>query len=128
LENYGKGIHVWSLYGAPSIEPIIESNVIENTESAIEVFTQAFGGGVYGVIEANTIRDDLQSQGYYGIVLRMHKEAPIVRNNTIEYALDGIHITYEDGDLLTTRLNNISGNTFTVNVNDVWCDTTQQQY
>ena len=43
-------------------------------------------------------------------------------------SVDGIHLTYEDGTLLTDRLANIWENDFWAFTHNVWCDETQQEY
>jgi len=117
----GNGIQIWNLYGSEDIEPIIENNSISNTETAIYYYSQAFGGGINGVIRGNIIDSNV-----YGITLRMHKECPTIDDNTISNSSkDGIHLTYEDGDLLTQRISHITpSNIFTDNNRDIYCDET----
>ena len=116
-DKYGKGIQIWCLYGNPGIAPLIEDCQISNADTGIYLFSQAFGGAILGEIKNNTL-----DSNNYGIVLRMHKEKPIIRENEITNSINGIHITYEDGTLLAERLANISDNTFSGNTDDIWCD------
>lgn len=115
--KFGKAIQVWNLYGSQDISPAIENNLILNADTGIYLFSQAFGGAILGEIRNNTL--DLNR---YGIVIRMHKEKPLIRDNEIINSINAVHITYEDGTLLQERLNNIVNNTFSGNTDDIWCD------
>ncbi len=120
--NFGKGIQIWNLYGNPDIAPVIENCEISNADTGIYLYSQAFGGAILGEIKNNTLDNN-----NYGILLRMHKEKPLIKNNEITNSVNGIHITYEDGTLLEERLNNIVTNTFSGNTDDIWCDELQSQ-
>ena len=76
LERYGRGIQIWNLYDNPNINPIIENNLILNTEMGIYLFPQAFSDPILGAINNNTLDSTT-----YGIVMRMHKENPMIANN-----------------------------------------------
>ena len=116
--NYGKGIQIWNLYGTGDITPVIENNTISNTEDGIFLYSHQFGGAILGEIRGmNTLDSNTR-----GITLRMHKEKPLITENTISNNEQGIHITYEDGDLLTERMNKISNNEFLNNTDDIYCD------
>ncbi len=116
-DKFGKGIQIWNLYGTTDIMPIIENTEISNAMDGIYLYSQAFGGAILGEIKNNTLDNN-----NYGIVLRMHKEKPLIQDNEITNSIHGIHITYEDGTLLEERLNNIINNTFSGNTDDIWCD------
>lgn len=118
-DNFGKGIEIWNLYGNPAIAPIIENCEISNADTGIYLFSQVFGGAILGEIKNNTL-----DSNNYGIILRMHKEKPLIRDNEITNSINGIHITYKDGMLLTERLNRIINNIFSGNADDIWCDAT----
>ncbi len=122
LTQYGKGIQIWNLYNAPNIALDISNNLVLNSDIGIYLFTQAFGGAIEGVVEYTTLENNR-----YGLIMRMHKENPILRYNIITNAQDGIHITYEDGTLLHSRLQNITDNNFWNNVSNVWCDALQSE-
>ena len=94
-----------------------------NANAGISLFSQAFGGPMLGQIKNNTfVNND------YGILLRMHKENPLIQDNIITTSSDsGIHITYEDGTLLNNRIINILGNDFFDNTYNVWCDEIQRE-
>lgn len=120
--NYGKGIQVWNLYNRAYIAPNIANNFIQDADVGIFLFSQAMGGEIWGEIQNNTL-----DSNKYGIVERMRKENPIIRNNIITSAGDAIHLSYQNGYLLDARLGNIMNNDFYRNTNDVWCDETQLQ-
>ncbi len=115
--KFGKGIQIWSLYGGTDISPIIDNCEISNTDTGIYLHSQAFGGAILGEIKNNALDNN-----NYGILLRMHKEKPLIHDNEITNSTNGIHITYEDGTLLQERLDNIINNTFFGNTDDIWCD------
>ena len=115
--TFGKGIQIWNLYGNPDIAPMIENCDIRNADTGIYLFSQAFGGAILGEIKENILDHNND-----GILLRMHKEKPIISDNEITNSINGIHITYEDGLLLQERLNNITGNAFTDNKYNIFCD------
>lgn len=117
LSHYGKGIQIWNLYGNPDISPMIENTEISNAMDGIYIYSQAFGGAILGEIKNNAIDSNIR-----GITLRMHKEKPFIRNNTISNCENGIYITYKDGSLLQERLNNANNNIFLDNIDDIWCD------
>ena len=48
LENYGKGIQIWNLYGNPDIAPLIQNCEISNADIGIYLYSQAFGGAILG--------------------------------------------------------------------------------
>lgn len=118
--KYGKGIQIWNLYENPDIAPVVEDNFIANCEIGVSLFSQAFGGGINGLIRNNNLDGNA-----IGILERMHKEKPIIEDNNINNSNHGIHITYEDGVLLAERLTNIRNNTFAGNIANVWCDELQ---
>ena len=124
LSHYGKGIQIWNLYGTPNIAPIIENCMISNADTGIYLYSQAFGGVIGGNISKNTL--DLNN---YGIVMRMHKESPLIRNNIITHSIDAIHLTYNS--LLSKRLANMANNCFGIgefsNTHNIWCDTLQKE-
>ena len=117
--KFGKGIQIWNLCGNPDIAPVIENCEISNADTGIYLYSQAFGGAILGEIKNNTLDNN-----NYGITLRMHKEKPLIKDNEITNSINGIHITYKDGILLTERLNNIINNTFSGDTDDIWCDET----
>ena len=117
MAKFGKGIQIWNLYRNPAIVPIIENCEILRADTGIYLYSQVFGGAILGEIKNNTLDNN-----NYGIILRMHKEKPLIQDNTITVSTNGIHITYEDGTLLAERLGNITGNAFTDNKYDIWCD------
>lgn len=118
---WGNGIQILNLYGSEDIEPLIENNVISGAETAVYYYSQVLGGAASGIIRGNTIDDNI-----HGITLRMHKECPAIDDNTISNSSqDGIHIAYEDGELLTQRLSRItSANVFMDNNRNIYCDAT----
>ena len=122
---FGKGIQIWNLYGSTAKAPTIDNNLIIHCDMGIYYYSQAFGGDLAGTIQNSTL-----DANKYGIVLRMHNENPLIQNNIISNSLDGIHITYEDGSLLTDRLVNITNNCIFIQDPDgatVWCDETQSE-
>ncbi len=121
--NFGKGIQMWNMYQGADKTPTIENNLILHADVGISLFSQAFGGAISGTIKNNTlVSNDV------GILLRMHKENPIIQDNIITDSSDsGVHITYEDGALLDTRIADILGNVFYGNTHKVWCDATQEE-
>jgi len=121
ITKFGNGIQIWNLYGNPDISPVIENCRISNADTGIYLYSQAFGGGILGEIKNNELDNN-----NYGIVLRMHKEKPLIEDNEIKNSINGIHITYEDGTLLTDRLSNIIDNTFSGNADNIWCDEPQE--
>ncbi|MBU4488992.1 MAG: PKD domain-containing protein [Candidatus Omnitrophica bacterium] len=122
-ETFGKGIQVWNMYESSDKYPTIENNLIMNTDVGVNLFSQAFGGQILGQIRNNTfVANDC------GILLRMHKENPLIQDNIITDSSDsGVHITYEDGTLLSNRIVNIVGNDFYNNTHDIWCDAIQEE-
>ncbi len=76
LEHYGKGIQIWNMYNNPDTAPQIVNNIILDSEIGIYYFAQAFGGAILGQIKNNTLYHNKN-----GIILRMHKEKPEVKNN-----------------------------------------------
>jgi hypothetical protein len=117
--NYGKGIQILNLYRSDNISPIIEGNLIQNADAGIYLYSHSSGGAIEGEISNNNTLDSNNC----GIVLRMHLENPLIDGNIISNSIkDAIHITYEDGSLLTDRLENISYNTFSGNTRNVFCD------
>jgi len=123
--HYGKGIQRWNMYHSTPIAPSIENNLILNTHIGVIYFVQAFGGEILGNISNNTFvtNDD-------GIILRMHKEKPVIENNIIVGSYgSGIHITYADKTMLNERLGLITGNVFFNNEagRNVWCYATQRE-
>jgi len=122
--HYGNGIQIWNLYARAHIAPNIENNLIRNADVGIFTFSQAFGGEIWGYVQNNTLDNNL-----CGIVERMHKENPLIRNNVITNAQDGVHITYANTtpSLLDARVNNIITNNFYSNsaMNSIWCDELQ---
>jgi len=117
LPHFGTGIQAWDLYGSATITPNIQNNFITRAETGIYLFSQAFGGSVDGTIHYNTLYDN-----NYGIVLRMHRENPLIANNIITGSANGIHLSYEDGTLLTDRLAAIMYNDLWSNTNNIWCN------
>lgn len=105
---FGKGIQVWNAYESPDSGPRIENNVIQNAGCGVYYFTQAFGGIVSGVVRNNTLYNNK-----YGVLLRMHKEQPEIKNNIIAGSSDGVFVAYRDGDLFDTRQS-------LMRHNDVW--------
>jgi hypothetical protein len=117
-EKHGNGIQIWNMYGSLDIAPIIEDCGIFYAENAIYLYSQHMSGAINGVIYHNWLEGNT-----CGITLRMHKENPFIEDNYIfDSTEDAIHITYEDGDLLTNRLNNITNNFFIGNNRNVYCD------
>ncbi|MDD5680361.1 MAG: FG-GAP-like repeat-containing protein, partial [Candidatus Omnitrophica bacterium] len=119
IDKFGKGIQIWNLYGNPDIAPLIENCEILNADAGIYLYSQVFGGAILGEIKNNQLENNNCS-----IVMRMHKEKPLIQDNAISYSMNGIHITYEDDALLEERLSNIITNTFHSNTCDIWCDET----
>ncbi|MDD5680162.1 MAG: right-handed parallel beta-helix repeat-containing protein [Candidatus Omnitrophica bacterium] len=120
---FGKGIQIWNLYGAPVKAPLIDNALIIHCDTGIFYYDQVFGGALTGMIQNSTL-----DANRYGIVLRAHKENPLITNNIISNSLDGIHITYEDGTLIADRLANMQNNCIFTQDPDgaiVWCDATQ---
>jgi len=107
---FGKGIQIWNMYESLDMDtgPNIENNIIQNADCAVYYFTQSCGGIVSGVVRNNTLYNNR-----YGVLLRMHKERPEIKNNIIVGGSDGIFLTYRDGDLFDTR-------TSLMYHNDVW--------
>ena len=121
-DSYGKGIQIWNMYQGVDKTPTIENNLILNADTGVSLFSQAFGGRILGEIKNNTfVANDT------GILLRMHKENPIIKDNIITDAVDGVHITYEDSTLLNDRILNIMGNDFFNNTHNIWCDAIQEE-
>ena len=118
--HYGKGVQVWNLYNRANITPSIENNLIRNSNTAIFMFSQAYGGEIWGNTQYNTLDNNV-----YGIVERMRKENPMIKNNIITNSTDAIHLSYQDGALLAVRLGSIISNDFYGNTHNVWCDETQ---
>ena len=123
LERYGKGIQIWNMYQSIDKSPTIQNNLIMNANIGISLFSQRFGGSVVGQLKNNTlVSNDC------GILMRMHKENPLIQDNIITDSFDSaICITYEDGTLLDNRIANILGNDFFNNNYDVYCDELQQE-
>ena len=119
--KYGNGVEVWNLYGSEEIKVYINGMDISNTDSAVYLYSHSKGGAITGVINyGNNLHDN-----NYGIVMRMHNENLVIKNNDItNSAKDGIHITYYDGNLFIDRLNNIldNNNIFDGNNRDIYCD------
>jgi len=122
LTHYGKAIQIWNLYNNPDITPDIENNLIKDTDCGVFYFSQAFSGAINGEIKNNTFYNNK-----IGVLLRMHKENPIIRNNIITKSEDAIYFTYNS--LLHERLQNITYNSFGGdsfdtfgNVRDIWCE------
>jgi len=107
---FGKGVQIWNMYESLDMDtgPKIENNIIQNADCAVYYFTQAFGGIVSGIVRNNTLYNNK-----YGVLLRMHKERPEIKNNIIVGGSDGIFLTYRDGALFDTR-------TSLMYHNDVW--------
>ncbi|MDD5681050.1 MAG: discoidin domain-containing protein, partial [Candidatus Omnitrophica bacterium] len=118
----GKGIQIWNMYGSSNNAPTIENNLIMNTDTGIGLFSQVFGGAIKGRITNNTFVANNR-----GILLRMHKENPLIKDNIITGSSDGIHISYQDGTLLNDRIPNITGNVLFDNDHNVWCDALQEE-
>lgn len=119
-DRYGKGIQIFNLYDNPDISPYIGNNLIQNAGVGIFEYSQASGGGVTGVVEDNTLHNNT-----YGIVERMHGENPVIKNNIITNSSDAIHLSYQDGNLLDARSDNIMDNDLYGNARNVWCDEAQ---
>ncbi|MDD5680243.1 MAG: PKD domain-containing protein [Candidatus Omnitrophica bacterium] len=123
IAKSGKGIQIWNLYGNPEIAPIIENNLILNADMGMYLFSQVFSGVISGRIKNNTL-----VANNCGILLRMHKENPVIQNNIITNSADsGVYMTYEDGALLNKRISDILGNDFFNNTHNVWCDAAQEE-
>lgn len=120
--KYGKGIQIWDLYGSQDINPVIENNLIINADIGVSLFSQALGGEISGEIKNNTFVSNNT-----GMLLRMHKENPLIKDNIITSSFDGIHIAYQDGTLLNNRIAGITGNVFFGNNHNVWCDEMQAE-
>lgn len=121
--KFGIGIQIWNMYESSDKYPTLENNLIMNAGVGVNLFSQAFGGQILGQIKNNTfVANDC------GILLRMHKENPLIQDNIIaDSSESGVHITYEDGSLLGNRVINIVGNDFFNNNHNVWCDAIQQE-
>ena len=120
---FGKGIQIWNLYGAPTKAPIIDNTLIVHCNTGIYYYSQAFGGAINGTIQNSTL-----DANKYGIVLRMHKEMPLIQNNIISNSLDDIHITYDGDTLLAARLADIANNCIFIqdpSGHHIWCDAAQ---
>ncbi|MFH0839567.1 MAG: right-handed parallel beta-helix repeat-containing protein, partial [Candidatus Omnitrophota bacterium] len=121
--KFGSGIKIWNLCQSTDASPLIEDNLILNARVGINMFSQAFGGQILGEIRNNTIVNN-----GCGLLLRMHKENPLIQDNIITDSSDsGIHFTYQDGAFLNARLVKIIGNVFFNNPRHVWCDATQEE-
>ncbi len=122
--KFGKGIQVWNLYGSEDIMPLVQNNLILNADTGIYLYSQAFGGAILGEIKNNTL-----DMNKYGIVLRMHKENPMILRNIITRSTDAVHLIYNS--LLTERLFKIGNNCFGLgafsNERNIWCDTLQAE-
>jgi len=122
-ETFGKGIQIWNMYESTDKYPTIENNLIMNADAGVNLFSQAFGGQILGQIKNNTF-----VANNCGILLRMHKENPLIQDNIIADSSDsGVHITYEDSALLGNRIVNIVGNDFFNNAHNIWCDAIQEE-
>lgn len=108
LEYYGKAIQIWNLYRSDNTGPFIENNLILDAEIGIYLFSQAFGGVILGQIKNNTFYHNKN-----GIILRMHKEKPEIRNNIIAGGYVGLFLTYRDGLLFDERKE-------LIHHNDIW--------
>ena len=124
LVYYGTAIQVLNMYKNPDIEPIVEKNLIRNTNRGIFYFSQASGGAIYGEINNNTFYHNK-----IGITLRMHKENPHIYNNIFDDCLDSaIFLAYEDGELFTHRKTNMNNNLFYDNTENFWLDSAQAPF
>ncbi|MBU4375984.1 MAG: PKD domain-containing protein [Candidatus Omnitrophica bacterium] len=129
-DKYGKGVQVFNLYNTGNITPNVENNLIRGADTGILLFSQAFGGAIWGTSEDpdgdNGIHRNTIDNVNYGIVERMHKENPEIYNNIITNAQDGVHLTYHDSTpgLTDARVNNIKNNDFftTGSMHNIWCD------
>jgi PKD repeat protein len=125
LEHYGKAIQIWNMYDPDvephNVEPHIEGNLIQNTDCGIYYFSQAYGGAINGEIKNNTFYHNK-----YGVVLRMHKEIPLIKNNIFDGCSDAaICFIYEDNVLFNERKANIHHNLFNANSNNLFVDSSQ---
>jgi len=126
LTHYGKAIQIWNMYDNPDlppqdVAPQIEGNLIKDTDCGIYYFSQASGGAINGEIKNNTFYHNK-----YGVVLRMHKENPEIKNNIFDGCANAaICFIYEDGTLLNNRKVNILHNLFYDNLNNLFIDSSQ---
>ncbi|MDD5679697.1 MAG: hypothetical protein PHI59_00415 [Candidatus Omnitrophica bacterium] len=116
-EYYGKGIQIWNMYHNPDASPDITNNIIIDTECGIYYFSQVFGGAILGQIKNNTLYHNRD-----GIVLRMHKEKPEIKNNIIIGGESGLFLTYGDGALFNERKTLVHHNDIWVSTDKYWLD------
>ena len=120
LEHYGKGIQIWNMYGSTEKSPTIENNLIRKAETGIYLFSQASGGAIKGEIANNTLGGNR-----YGIVLRMHRENPLIRYNILANS-SASAIMYTYADELDSRISHTTDNVFLENPFNIWCDALQR--
>ncbi|MBU4488531.1 MAG: putative Ig domain-containing protein [Candidatus Omnitrophica bacterium] len=117
LKHYGKGIQIWNMYQSPDINPQIGYNLIQNADTAIYCFSQAFGGAILGQLKNNTLYNN-----NYGLILRMHEEKPEIKNNIIVNGKEGISLTYRDNERFNERTALIHHNDVWGNAHNYWLD------
>ncbi|MBN1871936.1 MAG: PKD domain-containing protein [Candidatus Omnitrophica bacterium] len=111
------GIRVLNLYQNRAISPLITDNIIKGTSCGIFYFSQSSGGEISGSIKNNTLCGNEN-----GIILRMRKECPEIKNNIISEGTRGIVIVYEEGSLLDERKARIHHNNIWETPSPYWLD------